>query len=32
VLGQNSKIVHRVYARKAQKELPCLEEYEQATR
>ena len=30
VLGQNSKIVHRVYAKKAQKELPSLEEYEEA--
>ena len=32
VLGQNSKIVHRVYAKKAQKQLPSLEEYEEATR
>ena len=32
VLGQNSKIVHRVYAKKAQKELPSLEEYEDAAR
>ncbi len=31
VLGQNSKIVHRVYAKKAQKQLPSLEEYEEAT-
>jgi integrase len=30
VLGQNSKIVHRAYAKKAQKELPSLEEYEEA--
>ena len=30
VLGQNSKIVHRVYAKKAQKQLPSLEEYEEA--
>lgn len=30
VLGQNSKIVHRVYAKKVQKELPSLEEYEEA--
>ncbi len=30
VLGQNSKIVHRAYAKKAQKELPSLEEYEKA--
>lgn len=29
-LGQNSKIVHRAYAKKAQGELPSLEEYEQA--
>ncbi|HWQ92269.1 MAG TPA: hypothetical protein VN673_11400 [Clostridia bacterium] len=32
VLGQNSKIVHRVYAKKAQRQLPSLEEYEEATR
>jgi hypothetical protein len=32
VLGQNSKIVHRAYAKKAQKELPSLEEYEHAVR
>ena len=32
VLGQNSKIVHRFYAKKAQKELPSLEECEEATR
>lgn len=32
VLGQNSKIVHRAYARKAQKQLPSLEVYEEATR
>jgi integrase len=32
VLGQNSKIIHRAYAKKAQKELPSLEEYEEATR
>jgi integrase len=31
VLGQNSKIVHRVYAKKAQKQLPSLEDYEEAT-
>jgi integrase len=30
VLGQNSKIVHRVYAKKTQKQLPSLEEYEEA--
>ncbi|HWQ91039.1 MAG TPA: hypothetical protein VN673_05155 [Clostridia bacterium] len=30
VLGQSSKIVHRVYAKKAQKQLPSLEEYEEA--
>jgi integrase len=30
VLGQNSKIVHRLYAKKAQKQLPSLEEYEEA--
>ena len=29
-LGQNSKIVHRAYARKAQGELPSLEDYEAA--
>ena len=32
VLGQNSKMVHRAYAKKAQKQLPSLEEYEEATR
>jgi integrase len=32
VLGQNSKIVHRAYAKKAQKQLPSLEEYEEAMR
>jgi len=32
VLGQNSKIVHRAYAKKAQKQLPSLEDYEEATR
>ena len=32
VLGQNSKIVHRAYAKKAQGELPSLEEYEKANR
>jgi integrase len=31
-LGQNSKIVHRAYARKAQGELPSLEIYEEAKR
>jgi len=31
-LGQNSKMVHRAYAKKAQKELPSLEEYEEAQR
>jgi integrase len=31
-LGQNSRIVHRAYAKKAQKELPSLEEYEAANR
>lgn len=31
-LGQNSKIVHRAYAKKAQKELPSLEEYEEVQR
>jgi hypothetical protein len=30
VLGQNSKIVHRAYAKKAQGELPSLEDYEAA--
>lgn len=30
VLGQNSKIVHRAYAKKAQGQLPSLEEYEAA--
>jgi len=29
-LGQNSKIVHRAYAKKAQGELPSLEDYEAA--
>lgn len=29
-LGQNSKIVHRAYAKKAQGELPSLEDYEEA--
>jgi hypothetical protein len=32
VLGQNLKIVHRMYAKKAQRQLPSLEEYEAATR
>jgi integrase len=32
VLGQNSKMVHRAYAKKAQKQLPSLEEYEEAMR
>ena len=32
VLGQGSKIAHRAYAKKAQKELPSLEEYEEAMR
>ncbi|MGA2177436.1 MAG: hypothetical protein ABSH38_20885 [Verrucomicrobiota bacterium] len=32
VLGQNSKIVHRAYAKKAQGELPSLELYEEANR
>jgi len=32
VLGQNSKMVHRAYARKAQGRLPSLEEYEEANR
>ena len=31
-LGQNSKMVHRAYAKKAQAQLPSLEEYEEATR
>jgi len=31
-LGQNSKIVHRAYAKKAQGELPALEDYEEAKR
>jgi integrase len=31
-LGQNSKMVHRAYAKKAQGELPSLEEYEDANR
>jgi integrase len=30
VLGQNSKAVHRAYAKKARKQLPSLEEYEAA--
>lgn len=30
VLGQNSKMVHRAYAKKARKELPPLEDYEAA--
>lgn len=30
-LGQNSKMVHRAYAKKAQAQLPSLEEYEEAT-
>jgi integrase len=29
-LGQNSKMVHRAYARRAQAELPSLEDYEEA--
>ena len=29
-LGQNSKIVHRAYAKKAQGQPPSLEEYEEA--
>lgn len=29
-MGQNSKIIHRAYAKKAQMQLPSLEEYEQA--
>ena len=32
VMGQNSKIVHRAYAKKAQGELPSLEVYEEARR
>lgn len=32
VLGQNSKMVHRAYVKKAQGELPLLEEYEDAKR
>ena len=32
MLGQNSKIVHRGYAKKAQGELPSLEVYEEANR
>lgn len=31
VLGQNSKAVHRAYAKKARKQLPSLEEYEEAS-
>jgi hypothetical protein len=31
-LGQNSKIVHRAYARKAQGQLPSLEDYENIVR
>ena len=31
-LGQNSKIVHRAYAKKAQGQLPSLEDYEDALR
>ena len=31
-LGQNSKIVHRAYAKKAQGTLPSLEDYEEAQR
>ena len=31
-LGQNSKIVHRAYARKAQGQLPSLEDYEHVLR
>jgi len=31
-LGQNSKIVHRAYARKAQGQLPSLEDYEKIIR
>ena len=30
VLGQNSKMVHRAYAKKAQGQLPSLEDYEDA--
>jgi len=30
VLGQNSKAVHRAYAKKARKQMPSLEEYEAA--
>jgi integrase len=30
-LGQNSKMVHRAYARRAQAELPSLEDYEEAS-
>ena len=32
VLGQNSKMVHRAYAKKAQGQLPSLEDYEEAHR
>lgn len=32
VLGQNSKAVHRAYAKKAQRQLPSLEDYEAAVR
>ena len=32
VLGQNSKMVHRAYAKKAQGHLPSLEDYEEANR
>ncbi|MGD0410791.1 MAG: hypothetical protein ABSC18_03750 [Verrucomicrobiota bacterium] len=32
VLGQNSKMVHRAYAKKAQGQLPPLEDYEEANR
>ena len=32
VLGQNSKMVHRAYAKKAQGQLPSLEDYEEANR
>jgi len=31
VLGQNSKAVHRAYAKKARKQLPSLEDYETAS-
>jgi hypothetical protein len=31
VLGQNSKAVHRAYAKKARKQLPALEDYEAAS-